>query len=232
MKIKHVLIAVLFSLISCEKKTTIEGMWLVKSVKVGEDEITPNSRWMKFNSNFTQQSGNGWQQHSIGTWKLDQNSHELTIHNTNGLDDLNEPFRITLSENDMIWKRKEENKAVEIRLEKIQQLPPTLGDQLLGLWKLENTIGSTNYFPRSKDTESFLFFRWDKRFVIGSASGRKNGVYNVHGHKPEVELIPYNKQLERSFWNVQLKENTILLRLLNTDSTVTRTFKRIHKFPQ
>ena len=94
-------------------------------------------------------------------------------------------------------------------------------------------IGSGNYFDQSdkKETNDYLFFRWDKRFVIESEKGRINGVYNVHGHKPEVELIPYGDQVKRDFWKIQFEENQISLKLLNTDKNVIRTFKRINKFP-
>lgn len=221
-----------FSLISCEKAPTIEGLWIVKSVTVAEDEMTPNARWLKFNSDYTQQSGNGWLQHSIGTWKLDPANQELIINNSNGLEDPYDPFKVTISNNEMIWKRMEDGQPVEVMLERADQLPNTYGDQLFGLWKLENGVGKGSYFPQSEDVNNFLFFKWDKRFVIGAENGRVNGIYNVHGHKPELELIPYGEQLARSFWKIHFEGNAIKLQLLNSDSIVTRTFKRIHEFPQ
>lgn len=58
---------ILLSLPACEGKPSIDGLWLVKSVKVGGDEMTPNGRWMRFNTDSTQESGNGWFQHSVGS---------------------------------------------------------------------------------------------------------------------------------------------------------------------
>ncbi|MDO5978563.1 hypothetical protein [Flavivirga spongiicola] len=228
---------ILFSLCfftSCENKQAIEGLWVVKSVIVGEEKITPNGRWMRFNSDFTQQSGNGWFQHSIGTWSLNPKTNELSILNSNGLNDLNEPFKVMINKNEMTWKRMEEGDSIKVSLIRSYKLPETYGDNLLGLWKLEEAIGEGNYFTQSGNTNTveYLFFRWDKRFVIGSEKGRINGVYNVHGHKPEVELIPYGDQLKRDFWKVDSNKNSMTLKLLNTDSIVTRTFKRIHDFPQ
>lgn len=219
---------------SCEQKQAINGLWVVNSVKIGEEEMTPNARWMKFDADFTQQSGNGWLQHSIGTWSLNPDTNELSIENTNGLTDLNEPFLMTLGQNEMIWERTEEGQNIKVTLVRSSELPKTYGDNLFGLWKLEESIGEGDFFTASKNTNTFdnLFFGWDKRFVIRSEKGRINGVYNVHGHKPEVELIPYGDQFERSFWKVDINENSISIKLLNTDSLVTRTFKRIHEFPQ
>ncbi|WP_406682801.1 hypothetical protein N1F78_08860 [Seonamhaeicola sp. MEBiC1930] len=224
---------VIFLLFGCENKSTIEGLWIVKSVKVGEEEMTPNARWTRFNSDLTQESGNGRFQHSYGTWNLDKNSNELSIINSNGLEDLNDPFVISINENELIWKRTEEGQNIQVTLERSSKLPETYGDKILGLWKLEKAISNGNYFEESdkKEINDYIFFRWDKRFVIGSEKGRVNGVYNVHGHKPEVELIPYGDQVKRDFWEIQFDENKITLRLLNSDTTVIRQFRRINKFP-
>ena len=64
-------LAFVFLFTSCnnklEEKVKIDGLWLVTKVKVGIKERTPISRWMKFNKDSTQTSGNGWLQHSVGT---------------------------------------------------------------------------------------------------------------------------------------------------------------------
>ncbi len=221
------------SLFSCEKKATIVGLWVVHSVVVGEEEMTPNSRWTRFNSDLSHESGNGRYQHSYGTWKLNSNTNELTVQNTNGLDDANEPFVVTINDNEMIWERTEEEQNIKVNLMRSSHLPETYGDRILGLWSLEEIVGDGRYFDESakNETNEYIFFRWDKRFVIESEKGRINGVYNVHGHKPEVELIPYGNELKRDFWKIQFGDNQIRLQLLNSDTTVKRTFKRIRKFP-
>ena len=44
MKIISILsLITIISFFSCEKKTTIEGLWVVKSVVVGDEEMTPNA---------------------------------------------------------------------------------------------------------------------------------------------------------------------------------------------
>ena len=235
MEIKSILpLFMVLSFFSCEKTKTIEGLWVVKSVVVGDEEMTPNARWTRFNSDLTQESGNGRFQHSYGTWKLNQNSNKLYIENTNGLDDINEPFVISLNQSEMIWERSEEGQNIKVILERSSELPETYGDKILGLWELEKAIGNGSYFKESdkKEMNDYIFFRWDKRFVIESEKGRVNGVYNVHGHKPEVEIIPYGSQAKRDFWEIQFEENQITLKLLNSDTIVTRRFRRIRMFPE
>lgn len=225
----------LFTIISnCTAQQGIEGLWVVQSVLVGEEEMTPNARWTRFNADFTQQSGNGWLQHSYGSWSLDSATDELSVINTNGLNDPNGPFKVSIQSDKMEWKRTEEGQEVTVLLTKANQLPPTFADQLLGLWELEATTGNSSYFPSSEDESAkvVLLFRWDRRFMTSSKEGRINGVYNVHGHKAEVEFIPYGEQHKRTFWAIKYGENTITLSLLNSDTPVSRTFKRIHEFPQ
>src|SRR5210317_922475 len=115
MKITSILsLIIVLSFFSCEKTKTIEGLWVVKLVVAGDEEMTPNARWTRFNSDLTQESGNGRFQHSYGTWKLNQNSNELFIENTNGLDDINEPFVISLNQSEMIWERTEEGQNIKV----------------------------------------------------------------------------------------------------------------------
>lgn len=229
-----ILLIIILSFFSCEKAKTINGLWVVKSVGVGDEIMTPNGRWMRFNSDFTQQSGNGWLQHSVGTWNFNKNSMELSIKNTNGLIDENEPFKISFEEKKMIWKRMEEGQNIKVILERSSELPQTYGDKLFGLWELERAFGSDNYFKDSdkKEMSNYIFFRWDKRFVIESEKGKINGVYNVHGHKSEVELIPYSDQVNRNFWKIDFEENRITLKLLNSEKIITREFKRMQQFPK
>lgn len=224
---------VIVLLFGCEKKPKIEGLWIVETVMVGEEKVTPNARWARFNSDFTQESGNGRFQHSYGTWKLNAKTKELVVTNLNGLEDLNDPFKVTVNQNEMLWERIEEGQNMKVTLVRSSKLPESYGDRILGLWNLESMTGNGDYFEETgkKETSAYIFFRWDKRFVIQSEKGRINGVYNVHGHKPEVELIPYGGQVKRDFWGIQFKENQITLNLLNSDTTVTRQFRRIRNFP-
>lgn len=233
MKLNNILLLpllVLLTMSGCQEKSTIEGLWLVKSVTVGEDEMTPNARWMRFNDDGTQQSGNGLFQHSFGTWEM--SSNKLKVNNTNGLADRYEAFNVGFKDNKMTWERTEEGQTVVVNLERTKDLPLTYGDQILGLWKLNEAIGSGSFFSETNNSNDYLFFRWDKRFVIGTDSGRYSGVYQVNGHRPQVALFTYDKEIERSNWEITYSQDGITLKQLNVDSAVTRSFQRIHAFPE
>ncbi len=221
-------------LISCGKTSSINGLWSVKLVRVGGEEMTPNARWIRFNDNSTQQSGNGWFQHSYGTWQLDSGTNELAIHDINGIKDQYGSYKIRFEDHRMYWTRLEDGQNLEVVLERISNIPETYGDRLLGLWQLEEAIGNGMYFDQSYTPEmnGYLFLRWDKRFSMGTPGGRINGVYNVHGHRPELELIPYGDSKGRNFWRVSFGENKISLTLLNSDSLISRKFNRTYEFPE
>ncbi len=233
-KIITVLLVILL-VAGCNDHTAMEGLLVVGSVSVGDQEMTPNARWMRFNADSTQQSGNGWLQHSYGTWSLNEETGELFVRNTNGLNDPYGPFKISVKSDTMSWTRNEEGQQVEILLERADSLPATYGDKLLGLWRLKHASGAgpnSGTSDTNDESNSFIFFRWDKQFVIGSEKGNFNGVYNVNGHRPELELIPYGKELNRNFWKIEYIDDTIKLNLLNNDSVISREFVRIHEFPE
>lgn len=66
--------------------------------------------------------------------------------------------------------------------------------------------------------------------MIGTKDEKINGVYNTHGHKSELELIPYQDQYKRDFWKIEIKDKRITLTKLNSDNLVTRRFVKIHEF--
>ena len=112
----------------CDQKPVMEGLWLVKKVTVGNEDVTPNARWTRFNADHTYESGNGWFQHTLGTWQLDNEKNELTMLNTNGIKDDQEPFTISISDSEMYWSRQEEGLKVEVTLLRSNELPQTYGD--------------------------------------------------------------------------------------------------------
>lgn len=226
-----ILVSALF--LSCQKEPKINGLWEVTKVTAGENEMTPNARWMRFNADSTQQSGNGYFQHSYGTWKYDKTKNELKILNVNNLLDQNPAFSVDLKDSTMTWTRIEEGQNVTVYLKKIKKLPSTFGDDVLGLWKPETIKGNGDFFTETSNPTDYLFFRWDKKFVVNNSKGKFYGVYNVHGHKAELELIPYDDSQKRSFWKIDYeKTDKIQLTLLNSDSLVQRTFKRINQYPK
>lgn len=220
-------------ILSCEQKETssIEGLWLVEKVTAGKNSMTPLGRWVKFNSDSTQVSGNGWLQHSEGTWSLKQ--QELAIVNTNGIKDEFLPFKITYSDNAMQWVREEEGEEVVVSLKRINELPKTSGNQILGLWKLTSATeeGKDISATLNPDNKATFFFRWDQMYVAHHMpSGTKSGVYKIHGHQPEIQLVNYGNPSRFTFWSYKVTDTT--LEMVSTDKKSTLKFKRIYQFIQ
>jgi len=231
--IRMATIVIVLSMLACQNTETatseneLDGLWVVQKVTVGKEEMTPNGRWTRFNSDSTQTSGNGWKQHSVGTWEYDLADSTLRIVNSNGLHDPYEDFKVEWDGNTMSWERVEDGVNVQVELHRAQKLPMTYSDQLLGLWQVESSEGDEALMNLSGD---LLFIRWDGRFMVNTQEDRIHGVYNVHGHRSELELIPYGDEYPRSFWSVKFVENRIHLNLLNSDSTITRILQRTHSF--
>ncbi len=232
--ITFVSIIVALLLTSCKsskKNTSIEGLWLVEKVQMGTQEMTPIARWTRFNANHTQSSGNGWLQHSVGSWDFKDN--KLRVENSNGITDKFEPFHVSMEGEKMIWKRKEEKDTVQVFLKKITELPASKGNDLLGLWKLvgyaENGVDATSKI--NVPERAMIHFRWDNVYVQHNMpAGKRTGVYKIHGHKPEIQMINYGKGNSFDFWEFEISNDT--LRMTSTDKTTEIRFKRSHQFPQ
>ena len=212
-----------------KEKNTLEGLWLVESVEVGERSQTPIARWTRFNADGTQTSGNGWFQHSIGTWTLKDN--KLSVKSDNGIEDQAEAFTISLENDKMTWKRNEEGQEVTVHLKRINVLPASEGNKLLGLWKLTKSTDSGNDITvmSNPDSKAMLHLRWDNMYVQHNLSkGKQYGIYKIHGHKPEIQLVNYGDSPQFSYWKFSILNEK--LTLTSTDSTSVMEFERIHQF--
>lgn len=216
--------------IFAQEANELTGLWLIKEVQVGDEIMTPDAKWTRLNEDFSQTSGNGWFQHSIGTWEFNQEAAELQIITDNGLDDPFGPFVVVINGDQMSWKREEDGAMVLVRLERVIDLPPTFRDKLLGLWKLAEVTGNGEYYREDFDDTDYLFIKWNGRFEASSGGKKTYGVYNVHSHKPEIELIPYGDK-SRSFWKMDLLESGFEMSLLNSKKEVKRRFERTRRLP-
>jgi len=220
MKKNSAFLMMVILLFSCSNKLEIDGLWVVENVKVSDRNMTPNGRWMRFNSDSTQQSGNGWHQHSVGTWRFPPKTKELEVINTNGYEDTYEPFIVSFSNDTMIWKRTEDSHEVTVILSKTNEMPQTYADQLLGLWDLEKAMENGNDITTKYDSDQkrYLFFRWDKRFVIRhTPDGTVTGVYNVNGHQPEMTWIFDDRNKERLSWKFDVSDEKLSIVSITPD---------------
>ena len=228
-----ILILITVFLLSCEKEDlkNINGLWLVEKVEVGENTMTPVARWTRFNKDGTQTSGNGWLQHSVGNWFLKDKL--LTVKNTNGINDEYEPFSIEIEKDKMIWTREEEGQEVSVFLKRIDEIPASEGNKLIGLWKLTKVLEDGNDITvvANPDGKSMLHLRWGNVYVQHNMpKGRQYGIYKIHDHKPEIQLVNYGESSRFSFWNFSIDDQK--LKLISRDQKSEMEFERIHQFIQ
>ncbi len=223
----------IFLLSSCSSNQ-ITGLWTIENVQVGIEEMTPQARWVHFENNKLQKSGNGWQQHSVGTYDFNKSNQKLSIYNTNGIVDTFDPFQVEIDGSKMYWKRTEEGQDVTVTLSRIEQIPAAPGDQLLGLWSLEKaeengTDVTVSYDPQDK---RYLFLRWDKIFISRNGpKGTQRGVFQVNAHQPEVEMIYNDEECTRKRWQFEVTHERLLLKTQEDDQETLLQYTRIDHFP-
>lgn len=203
----------------------------MEKVIMGDQSMTPIARWMRFNTDSTQTSGNGWLQHSYGKWSLKDN--QLKVIDSNGITDTFQPFTIVLKDSTMTWKRKEVGQQIEVSLKRINTLPVSGGNKLFGLWKLTKSIDKGNDIKAivNPSNKSMLHLRWDNMYVQHNIpSGKQFGIYKIHAHKPEIQLVNYGNESKFSFWNFSIDNEKLILN--STDNKSTMEFERIYKFIQ
>lgn len=212
---------------SCQTNVKLVGLWQIDKVKVGSQEMTPVARWTRINKDNTQESGNGWQQHSIGSWEYSQKEKQIDLVNYNGLKDEFGGFSVlTTTKEEMIWQRKEEGENVEITFKRIEKIPQAPSNKILGVWKLKN-ISKTKIQP-------YLFFRWDHILINRKdESGKKYGMYKTHGHKQELQIIYYEDPLRQESWNYKFsKDNSLVLESTSKEFKAVFEYERINYIPE
>lgn len=204
----------------------LTGLWQVEEVQVGDEKMTPIARWMKFNEDGTQESGNSWLKHSEGNYEFNAQDSMLKMVDINGTADNNPSFQIDVQEDQMTWTRIKGGQEVFVRLKPIDQLPASPANKLLGVGKLNQSEGNTT------DEEGGTFFiGWDNVFVYTHPSGEnKYGVYKCHGHKNEIELIYYGEDCRREWW-AYLYEDEGLKLVQTKDENQFYVLNRINEFP-
>ena len=230
-------IVVFMFIISCnnnEKETQkIDGLWGIKNVKMDGTEMTPVARWMRFNADSTQSSGNGWLQHSVGNWSFNKNSKKLSVTNTNGIIDNAEPFTVQFDNKSMIWSRVEEGHPIEVTLERIDKLPTSPANKLYGLWKFDSVLeeGKEVLDSLNPTKNAMLFLRWDNTYELRNyPKGEKYGMFKTHGHRTQIDMVSYSKEPKYQFYEFGLDDNVLTLKSTNSNKQIKLT--RIHQFLQ
>jgi len=230
-------------LISCQSEestqnkteaASIIGIWEVHKVLLGDEDFSPMGRWVQFNADSTQVSGNGWKRHSEGTWS--QNDNTLNIVNTNGFIDPYSNFEFVLNGDSMVWKRTEEDQQVTIQLQRVKDIPKTSADELLGLWDLDSAFSGITKLDSLYDPENmrYLFLRWNNRFRDQmNGSQALTGTYQLNEHTQTMLLVIQKEVPELFEFNYSIDNNRLILNQTDVEEhkALHLHYHRIHEFP-
>jgi hypothetical protein len=212
------------------------GLWEVTEVTAGERLVTPVSKWTRIHPDGTFESGNGWLQNSVGTWVFEEKTSEFFLSDKFGLKDEYGPFLVQFTNREMIWTREEDGMKVVVRLRKIESLPVSTADLLIGLWDLEKAEqagnGITNRFD--PDNKYYVFIRWDRIYVERTPAGdRQAGYWHINAHRPEVTFLSHVQGKNPESWKVEVSEKSLEMRgISESNQDLVLFFRRIHQFPE
>ena len=215
MKTNLLILAIIFILnISKSGAQEIIGFWEIKNVMVGEKDMTPVAKWTKINKDQTYQSGNDWLQHSRGKWIYDIKTKQFLPKEKFGIEDEYDAFTVSFLDGSMIWERVEDGMVVVVSLEKIEELPMSKADELIGLWDLNKAIKEEEVITYSSDPDDmfYIFIRWDRVYVQRSSQAeRSTGCWHIHGHRPEITLISHKEKTDNEKWRVEVNDSELRL---------------------
>ena len=206
----------------------VDGFWLVTKVTVGTREITPVARWFRLD-NGKQVSGNGWVQHSFGTYKFDKTKSEVLFVTMNEPEDEYGAFKVVRTGPLMTWSRKEENEMVVVELKPVTELPMSPADEAKGLWILSSAVNNDLDVTKTFDPDHkhFLFIRWDHQYVKQiNAHERVSGYWIFDAIRPEITFFGENEDEEK--WSVTIEAQRMTL----TMKDMTLIYSRATEFPK
>ncbi|WP_299621530.1 hypothetical protein [uncultured Tenacibaculum sp.] len=216
------------------QKEKLIGLWEIKNVVVGNQNMTPVAKWTQINSDGTYASGNGWLQNAKGKWNFDTKTNIYSAVDVLDVADEFGGFSVTFENNKMCWSRVEEGQNVKVTLSKIKELPMSPADYLEGIWDLEDIKKKGKSITKTydKNNKHKLFIRWDRIYLNFNPEGKKTtGYWHIHGHKPHITLIPHSKDDKLESWKVSVNEKElIMIGLSDTNRDEERIYKRRNSF--
>ena len=200
-----------FAISYCSALAQVDGLWVVSKVEVSGQEKTPVAKWFRF-FNGQLVSGNGWQQHTFGSYKL--NGTELSLQSDNEPSDCYGSFMVTRDGRKMTWNRNEDGDEVKVYLETAETLPESTADKVKGLWDLFEARRSGAEITNQMDPDGnyYIFIRWDRVFVRQlRTKERVQGYWFMNGHRPELKFISGDNNEIRETWTVSFENETLML---------------------
>lgn len=208
------------------------GMWEVIQVSVGNESMTPVSKWSQILPDGTYHAGNGWLRNSSGTWKYDPEKSQIEFIEKISLHDDAGPFQISISDDTMSWRREEEGMEVTVKLRKIDDLPMSTADLSTGLWAVKSYGEEGSTRKTNSGEKRTIFLRWDRIYIDASKSGRQTGIWHMNGHRPDLTLIPHEEEEENMYWKVSFSGNEMIWQGTGADNENSKiSLTRMNQFP-
>jgi hypothetical protein len=176
--------------------------------------MTPQAKWTKFDADNTFVSGNGWLQHTYGTYEYNAANGQIKLNAANEPEDEFGPFSVMIMDDQMTWKRDEGGMEITVKLDRIEALPMAPADQIKGVWGVEKVISNGRDMTDTYDPndDRYLFLRWDRVFVMDNTpEGRLTGYWHTHGHRPEVTLLFHDTSIPVESYMISIKGNILTL---------------------
>lgn len=225
---------VLLSSRTYAQKENITGFWEIAQVVVGEESMTPVAKWFKITSDGCYQTGNGWLQNGQGFWHYDAEKNRYTAIDSLDVADEFGGFAVSFENGNMIWEREEEGMPVKVTLVPIEEMPMSPADYLKGIWDLVEITEEGKSILTAFDGEDKhrLFIRWDRVYINFSPEGKKlTGYWHIHGHKPEITLLPHQEGGTPESWKIEVNREELLMSgLSDSNRSVVRKYVRRNTF--
>ncbi|MDN3689206.1 hypothetical protein [Cyclobacterium jeungdonense] len=216
------------------QKEEVIGFWAVEKVMVGEESMTPVAKWFRINSDGSYQAGNGWLQNGQGSWQYDAENNlyspkvDLDVANEFG------SFRVSFEKEKMFWERTEEGMPVKVTLVPIETLPMSPADYLEGIWDLVDITENEQSILAAFDgnNKHKLFIRWDRIYINFNPEGKRlTGYWHIHGHRPEITLLPHQEGVEAESWEIEVNEKELLMSgISDSNRNIKRKYVRRNTF--
>lgn len=220
---------VLFAGISSSAFCQVEGLWVVTKVMVGEKDMTPSAKWFNLKANGKFSSGNGWQQHTVGSWH--SQGDQLFLTNENWINPNADPVMVSKQDDThMVWQSQEEEGEVHVFLERASELPASHIDKVIGLWDFDSAEKEGSNSTQAFDPEDnvYLLIRWDRKFNYNNHPGKLNfGDWFVHPHKNEIHFR--TDENHKEVWAYEVSHDRLML---IADNGEILNFKRITEFTE
>jgi hypothetical protein len=203
---------------------------------VGKEIKTPVAKWTKLHKNGSYQSGNGGIQNSEGTWSFDKKDKFFLPAETNGIKEPYGGFKVTFVKDRMLWQREEDGDVVIVKWERIEKLPKSPADLLVGLWDLKEITknGTSEKSTFDPNDTHYIFIRWDRIYVERTPLGdRASGYWHINAHRPEITLISHGQGKTTESWKIDVTDKELKMEGISDSNKGTKiVYERIHEFPK